>query len=279
MRFLYFLADCLFPLFYYILPYRKKLVITNLRNSFPEWDDQQILKTTKKFYHYFLDLFFESIAGDFMSKEELLRRFVLRNSELCDKIYNTGKSITVVLSHYGNWEWSSTIQLSLKHKVLGIYKPLNNKYLDTLLRKKRQRFGAELVPMEKILRAIVDYKNKKIPTSTFFLADQRPLKSHIQFWLKFLHQDTPVILGPEKIARKFDMAVIYLNVFPVKRGYYEAEFILMYENILNTEPFEMIRKYYQILENTIKERPEYWLWSHNRWKHKKQDTNPHNSRA
>jgi Kdo2-lipid IVA lauroyltransferase/acyltransferase len=269
LKFLYFLSDCLFPILYYFIPYRKKLVIGNLRNSFPGWDEQMILKTTRKFYHYFYDLLIESFAGNFMSKEELCKRFVLRNPEVCNDLYDKGKSISLVMSHYGNWEWSSVIPLFLKHKSLAIYKPLNNKYIDGLIKKLRERFGVLTIPMEKIFRSLIDYKNRNIPTITFFLADQRPLRTHIHYWLKFMNQDTPVVLGPEKISGKFDMAVVYFNVIPVKRGYYEAEFLLIFEDVKHSETYEVTTKYYEILEKIIREKPEYWLWTHHRWKHKR----------
>lgn len=269
LRFLYFISDCLFPSFYYLVAYRKKLTINNIKNSFPDWSEEQVTKTVKKFYHYFIDLLMESISGYFMDKDELQRRFIIKNAELCNKIHDTGKSICVVLSHYGNWELSAAIQFSLKHRVLGIYKPLNNKFYDTVLKERRERYGAELIPMEKILKSIIDYRNKNIPTITFFLADQRPLKAHIQYWLKFLNQDTPVVLGPEKISRKFNMAVFFMNIIPVKRGFYEAEFIPLFENAGKTEPYEITIKYHEIMEEIIRKKPEYWLWTHNRWKHKR----------
>jgi KDO2-lipid IV(A) lauroyltransferase len=270
LQLLYFISDLLFPILYYVIPYRKKLVLQNLRNSFPDWNEDQINKVAKKFYHYFFDLLIESNAGIFLTKKNISRRFVIKNPEICNALYNKGKSISLVMSHYGNWEWSAITPLFLKHQVFAIYKPLNNKILDKLFKKSRERFGILAVPMEKILRLINDYENIKRPSLIFFLADQRPLINVIQYWLEFMNQETPVVTGPEKISRKLDMAVVYFKVIPVKRGYYEAEYVLLFENARNTLPFEITKKYYEILQNTIRERPEYWLWTHHRWKHKKE---------
>jgi Kdo2-lipid IVA lauroyltransferase/acyltransferase len=271
LRLLFGISDLLYPFFYYLFPYRKKLVHHNLRNSFPEWDENQIKKVARRFYHYFFDLLIESNAGIFLSKNNMRKRYVLRNPELCNDLYDKGKSISLVMSHYGNWEWISITQLILKHQVLAIYKPLNNRTFDKLLKKSRERFGLLAVPMEKILRVLIDFESKKIPTLTLFLADQRPLINIIQYWLKFMNQETPVVLGPEKISKKMDMAVVYLKVIPIKRGYYEAEFVLLFEDSKNTAPYEITDRYHKVLEETIREKPEYWLWTHHRWKHKKED--------
>ena len=272
LRLLFVISDILFfPVFYYLIPYRKKLVLKNLRNSFPEWDEKQILKTAKNFYHYFFDLLIESNAGSFLGKRNMSKRYILKNPELCNELYEKGRSISLVMSHYGNWEWSAISPLVLKHQVLAIYKPLNNHLVDKLFKKSRERFGVIAVPMEKILRVLVNYESRHIPTLTFFLADQRPLINIIQYWLRFMNQETPVVLGAEKISRKMDMAVVYFRVMRVKRGYYEAEYVLLFEDAKNTEPYEITKRYHEALEETIRKKPEYWLWTHNRWKHKKSD--------
>ena len=271
LRFLYFLSDILFPVFYNIIPYRKKIVFQNLRNSFSEMNENQVKVIARRFYHYFFDLLIESNAGSFLSKAEMSARYVIRNPELCNELYKKGKSICLLMSHYGNWEWSAITPQFLKHQVLAIYKPLNNHTLDKLFKKSRERFGVEAIPMEKILRVLINYESKKIPSLTFFLADQRPLINIIQYWLVFMNQETPVVTGPEKIARKMDMAVVYFKIIPVKRGYYEAEYVLLFENSKNTGSYEITKRYHEILEETIREKPEYWLWTHHRWKHRKED--------
>jgi KDO2-lipid IV(A) lauroyltransferase len=244
-------------------------VIRNLKNSFPQWDERKIRTTARKFYHYFIDQLFETFAAIYMSDRELRSRFTLRNPEIINHYYSSSQSLTLLMSHYGNWEWATICQAYLKHQAIVIYKPLRNKFIDTYLKKIRERYGFHTVAMEKIVRELHHYIENNVPTVTFYIADQRPLRAHIQYWLTFLNQDTPVILGPEKISVKYDLPVFYVNIIRPRRGFYEGEFIKLFEHGKQTKPYEITQKYYEILEKIIREKPEYWLWSHKRWKHKR----------
>ena len=175
------------------------------------------------------------------------------------------------MAHYGNWEWSTFLAVQLKHMILPIYKQLHNKYLDNRVKNDREKYGVKTVPMEKILRTLIEYDKEKQPVMVYFLADQRPLMAKIQHWTSFLNQDTPVVMGPEKIARKFNHAAVFLKVKVVKRGYYEATLVPLFENTEDLPDFAIIEKYYEELEGMIKDEPCYWLWTHNRWKHKMDD--------
>ena len=270
LKVIYGISDLLYLFVFYLVPYRKKLVKRNMRNSFPDWTEKQLRDHMKKFYRHFCDSFFESSITAFISEKEIKKRFVIKNPEICNDLYDKEKSITLLMTHYGNWEWSSSMQLYLQHKTLPIYKPLHNKYFDNFIKKSRERFGAKTVPMDKTLRILMDYKKKNIPTITFFLADQRPRWAQIQHWIKFMNQDTPVILGPEKISKKLGNAVLFLKIEKKKRGFYESEFILVNEDPVKTEPYEITEKYYKLLEKLFKEKPDYWLWTHARWKHEKE---------
>ena len=270
LRYLYVLSGFFYPLIYYVIPYRKKLVLKNMRQSFPGWDEKQLHSTTRKFYRHFCDSFIEGLATMFISEEELKRRYVFKNPEVCNKLFEEGKSIALIMGHYGNWEWASLMPEFVKHKILAIYKPLHNPYFDRFIKKNRERFGVETIAMEKIFRSISDYKKNQEPTLTMFLADQRPRWAQIQHWTTFMNQDTPVVLGPEKISKKLGLSVVYYKIIPVKRGYYEIEFIPMFDNPLQTDTFEITERFHQLLEETIREKPEYWLWTHHRWKHEKE---------
>ena len=241
----------------------------NLRNSFPEWSEKQIRYTARCFYRHFCDSFVESAAFPFLNEKESIKRFTLKNPEMVNDLFSIGKSIVLLMAHYGNWELSATCPLFVKHKVLAIYKPLKNKYFDRMFIKARERFGVKTVPMNKILRRLADSEGKGEKTMTYFLADQRPPWAQIQYWTKFLNQDTPVILGPEKIAGKFDMAVVFLKIIPARRGHYNAEFVLISENPHEMKELEITDLYFDALEKTIKDSPCYWLWTHKRWKHDK----------
>jgi KDO2-lipid IV(A) lauroyltransferase len=267
VRWLYAISSLLFPIIYYIIPYRKKLVYNNLRNSFPEKTNEEIKKIAKAFYRHLCDSFVESVMESSLTRNELMDRFKIINPEICEELYKKNTSITLLMAHYGNWEWSNIMPAFISHKVLAIYKPLRNKYFDHFIKESRERFGVKTVAMEKILRALNTYKEKKVPTLTFFIADQRPRWAQIQHWIKFLNQDTPVILGAEKISKKLKHAVVFLDVRKTRRGHYEAEYILLYEDPVQTRRFEITEKYYEILETRIVEKPEFWLWTHKRWKH------------
>ncbi len=269
LRFLYFLSGMFNPVIYYLIPYRKKLVLKNLRLSFPEWSEKRVRQTARKFYRHFSDSLIEGIVTIFLSEEELKKRYIFRNPEVCNELFRQGKSIALIFGHYGNWEWASLMPLFLRHKILAIYKPLHNPYVDQLIKRNRERFGVETVAMEKIFKSISRYSKDHVPTLTMFLSDQRPRWAQIQHWTTFMNQDTPVILGPEKISKKLGLAVVYYKIIPVKRGYYEVEFIPMFDDPDKTDVFEITERFHQLLEENIREYPEFWLWTHNRWKHEK----------
>jgi len=208
-----------------------------------------------------------------MSEKELNKRFIYKNTEVINEIYNKGKSVILVLGHYGNWEWGCGVQNHLKHQAISIYKPLQNKYFDKLIISSRERFGGKTVPMESTLRYLMEASRNNKLTLSYFLADQRPLKKNILYWINFLNQDTPIYNGPEKIAGKLDMAVVYKLIQRKKRGYYEVTYIPITENPNELEELEIMKRYFTILEKNIQENPEYWLWTHNRWKYKREEFN------
>lgn len=269
IRALYFISDLVFPFFYYLIPYRKAVVKKNLSSSFPSWNKKKVNKTARKFYSYMIDSMMESVMFAFKPEKEMMKRFTYRNPEVCNNLFKKGKSIVLLMGHYGNWEWSANMPLFIDHTVLAIYKPLHNPYYDRFIKRNREKYGVITVPTDKTLRVITDYHNKKIPILTMFLADQRPRLAQIQHWTTFLSQDTPVIPGPEKIATKLDDAVVFFNVIPVRRGYYELEFDLLFEKPRETKLYEITETYFSRLEEMIVKNPPYWLWSHKRWRHDK----------
>jgi KDO2-lipid IV(A) lauroyltransferase len=261
-----------FAFLYYIFKYRKKVVLQNLRNSFPEWDEKKVQHTAKKFYKNFCDNMIDSVGLTMVNEKHSLQRFKIKNPELFIDLYEKNKSIVCLMAHYGNWELSSTIPSNIRHEVLAIYKPLTNKYFDGMIKSGRERFGVKGIPMNKILRYLIEAEQKNIKTMTLFLADQRPHWSEVVYWTKFLNQEAPFYQGAEKISRKFNMAVVYMKVSYVKRNHYEAEFILLEENAGDTKPHEIMNTYVKLLEKNIKESPEFWLWTHKRWKYVKKDS-------
>lgn len=271
LRIQYLLSDLIFVLNYLFIGYRRRIVYSNLRKSFPGKSKKEIRIIARKFYRHLFDQMIEAMALIHMSPEKIQKHMIYKNPEVIEDLYKKKKSVIAVSGHYGNWEWVISLPLTINHKTLAIYKQLNNKYFDRMYINIRSRYGMTPVPMNNILRELVKREKKEELTLIYSLGDQRPLFRHIQYWTRFLNQDTPVYLGTEKIARKKDLAVVFLRMQKIKRGIYETEFILLFENPQKTRKHEITDKYLSVLEETIRERPELWLWSHKRWRHIKPD--------
>lgn len=271
IRVQYIFSDFLFCIGYYLLQYRKKTTMTNLRNAFPEKSEKDIREIARKFYRHLFDLFIESMASMHITKKEINKRMVFKNMDLLEKFYIAGKSLTVVSGHYGNWEWPFNSPLFSQYLVLAIYKKLSNERFNRLYNKLRSRFGVEPVEMKKTLRRLIECRQNGILTMTYVLGDQRPLKRNIRYWLTFLNQDTPVYLGAERISIQLDHPVIYMHIQKIRRGYYTVEFTTLAEHPKETGEFEITRLIMETLEKYIRKQPEYWLWSHKRWKYNKTD--------
>jgi KDO2-lipid IV(A) lauroyltransferase len=271
LRVLYVFSDIFYLIIYYIIPYRKKLVRANLKNSFPEKTDDEISKIEKKFYRFFCDTFIETLYILHMSESEMKRRFDVGNIQMIKDYYAQGKSVMIMTAHYGNWEWGSSFSLGLptESPVYNIYKRLSNKAFGDLMNDLRSRFGGRSVEMKELLRKMVNLRSEGKLVSFAMISDQRPRKRTIHYWTRFLNQDAPVFVGTEQLAKKFDYPVIYIHINRVKRGYYHCEYFPIADEPLKTGEFEITEKYIRILEQKIKEEPAYWLWTHKRWNHKK----------
>ena len=266
-RILYLLSDLLYLLMFHVVGYRKKVIYTNLKNSFPHYENSEIKSIARKFYHHLSDLILESAVYPFYSESKALERFTIKNPELLNGLYGKGKMVMAVLGHYGNWEYLSSLGLAIDYPVAAIYKPLRNRYFDRMVQKNRNTYGVITFPMEKIARKLIGYHQSKTPVLTLFLGDQHPMYHQIHYWTKFMDQQTPMFLGTEKLARKLDAAVVFLKIRKVKRGRYEMEAELICESPEGLKPYEITNRHVAILENMIREEPAYWLWSHKRWKH------------
>jgi len=269
LRIQYLYSDVAYIIIYYIARYRRKVVRINLEKSFPEKSKKEIISIEKKFYRHLCDYFIESVAQINMSNRELMERLTFKNANDIIHYAKEGKSALLVGAHYGNWEWVSGFNLSLQSAFasIAIYKRLHNRYFDRFFIRLREHTGVLLVPMEDTLRKILYFREKKIPTLTYLLADQRPMRKNIRYWTMFLNQETPVYLGIEKIAVKTGFPVFFVKINKISRGRYEGEFILLSEHPEQTAKYEITEKHVRLLEQIIRERPELWLWSHRRWKH------------
>jgi KDO2-lipid IV(A) lauroyltransferase len=275
LRLLYVISDVLYILIHCIIGYRRKIVRKNLKESFPEQSTEELRKTEKEFYHWFCDYLVETVKMLTISEEEIKKRIVFKGNELVNQCVEEGQSCAVYLGHYCNWEWITSLPLwvSPKAQCGQLYHPLENADFDRLFLKIRQRFGAVCIPMAESLRYILAYRQKNIPTVIGYISDQKPFWWNIHHWCTFLHHDTPVLSGTERIARRQNQAVFYMDVRRVKRGYYEAEFKLIVREPKKMEEFELTNCYFQLLENSIRRAPQYWLWTHDRWRRTREEFN------
>ena len=265
---LYILSDGLYYILYYIVRYRRRIVRKNLTESFPEKSEKEIVGIEKKFYSYLTDTILESVKMATISPNEISRRMKLMNVEGLKETMRSGKSASVFMGHYGNWEWVSSLPVHLEEGMLGvqIYHELSNKNMDRLMLYIRGRMGAISVEMRKTVRYIGKMTSEGKVAAIGFIADQTPRKKDAHYYLNFLNHEVPALVGTEKLTKHYGFEAWYLNMKRVKRGYYEAEFVKLHENPQELPDFELTEIYYQRLEEMIRKQPELYLWSHNRFR-------------
>jgi len=269
LKVLYLFSDFFFIFVFYFPGYRRKVVAENLKNSFPEKTKEELAIIEKKFYHHFCDLIVEIAKLTHISRSQLKKRMKLNNPQLINKLYDEGRDIIAIFAHYGNWEWTNILSLHVSPRVVPVYKPLNNKFFDRFMLNMRSKNDCRPVPMSNVIREIILNRNDNKRGIYGIMSDQTPPLPDIKFRTKFLNQDTPVYTGAEKIAVKYDMAVVFLKIQKVKRGYYEITFELLFEHTNGVPEHLITQTHVKRLEEIIIEKPEYWLWTHRRWKHKR----------
>jgi len=268
---LYALSDFVYFVMFFLVGYRKKVVFQNIKNSFPEKTEKEHKQIMRKFYRHLCDLILESLKGFTISEKQVRKRMKVRNPEVADQYFDQGKDIIFVGGHYNNWEMLALgIGLITKHIPIGIYKPLNNKFFNQKVLDSRQKYGLVMCPMKQT-KAHFD-KNMDRPKALIFGADQRPGNASKAYWMEFLNQDTPVSFGVEKYGKEYNLPIVFGAIHKIKRGYYEFEYTLLFEEPANTEYGEISKAHTLKLEKDIKENPEFWLWSHKRWKHKRPES-------
>lgn len=254
-----------------VIGYRKKVIEGNLKRSFPEKSDKEIERIMHLNYRYLADLVVEAIHSFGMSESEIRRRFRVDNVPMMKNMMDQGKDVILILGHYNNWEWADLIAgLVLPQKTIVIYKPLKNRYFNAYLQRVRAKFGVELLPIRETGN---HFRDPDKPLAAYcFVSDQSPSNPRRAYWTTFLNQETAVLYGAERYARMADAAIVFVDIQRPKRGYYHATL-----NLKSTEPSSypengITDQHVSLLEEQIKEKPEFWLWSHKRWKHKKPES-------
>ena len=263
-KLLYILSEVMLFIVYRIFRYRIDTVQKNLKNSFPKHSLIDLKKIEKKFYRNFCDVLLENLLLYTISEKELKKRMKLLDPEIFDTLYNKDKGAILIGAHYNNWEWMAlSLGVYAKQDVFSVYKPLNNKTINALMMKARERFGANTVPMASFAKTVL--KNKNRATINLMLTDQSPHKSKVDYYCTFLNQDTPVYLGPEKLVNTANLELLFIEVHRVKRGFYEMKIVTLKDKSKEEKESKTLL-HVNHLEKIINDQPENWLWSHKRWK-------------
>lgn len=269
LRVLYILSDLIFILVFWVFRYRRKVVWDNLSKAFPEKSDKEKRQISRKFFSHLCDYFFETIKMIHMSEKEIQKRVGYNDDYLAIRA-KEGKNIVGMLGHSANWEWLTSIALKDDYQWAVPYHPLRNSpHFDKFMFNLRSRFGPEPVPMKRTYKRLMEISRSGKLFVAGMIADQSPPNPKNRHWLTFMNQDTAVMEGSERIAQKTNASVVYCKMLKVKRGYYKVEIIPITDNIGEEEDFFVTKRYFELLEEHIKEQPEYWLWSHRRWKRKR----------
>lgn len=268
-RLLYIFSDFVYLIVYYAIGYRKKIVRENLAIALPHLSDTERLAIEKKSFQHLCDMFLEMIKTMTISTKEINKRFVFTNLEVYKNLEKQDKSIAMMLAHYASYEWVISMNSYVTFNGYAIYKKIANPYFDKLVRDIRSRFKAYLITTKETVPTIITNKNNKQLSIYGFASDQSPKVSSAFHWQKFMGIAVPVHTGAEMLSKKYDMNVIFLKVTKVKRGYYEASFEILSENAQNVPDYEITDKFLKLVEQQIYEAPEYYLWTHKRWKHRR----------
>lgn len=274
-RALYVLSDIIYFFVAKVFRYRHKVITRNLSSSFPEKSSDELKHIETEFYHWFCDYLVETVKLMTISSDELKKRMTFSGMEEFNKALNEGQSCAMYLGHYCNWEWITSLPHWVPSHVqcTELYHPLENKVMDTLFKSVRERQNALCIPMQESLREILRYKNDNKAIVVGYIADQVPHWKNIHHWLTFLNHDTPVLTGSERIVRKTNQAAFYGDMTRPRRGYYHCEVKLITLTPKSTSDFAITDAYFRMLEETIRRTPQYWLWSHNRWKRTREEFN------
>lgn len=267
-RLFYMLSTCTYLLMYYIVRYRKKTVTENLSLAFPEKTKKELQRIRKASYKHTCDMFLEMIKSISISEEEMKNRFKITNIDMLTELAAKNESIIVMMGHYASYEWTNVVDLISDFGCVGIYKPIENKYFDRLVHRIRGRFGSRVIANRTAYREMVRDLNNKTLSLYGLFADQSPKINATKYWTDFMGVTVPTFAGGELLSKRLGLKIYYLNVEKVGRGYYEASFIPISENPKETEDYVITKKFVNLLEKQIRNKPEYYMWTHNRWKHR-----------
>jgi len=269
---LYRLADFLYIIMYKMIGYRKKVVRKNLKLVFPEKTEEERQKIEQKFYRHFADLFVEMVKAFRMPLSQMQKRFVFKNAGLLNEITAKNQNIIVVGGHYANWEWIFSLAAMTEAFPIATYLKINNPYFEKFMLKNRQRFGGKLIETKELKHSLQTFSINQEKFILGLLADQSPQKHRAKYWRSFLGVDNvPVHIGPENLAKRYNAAYVFMNIQKVKRGHYEVTFELITNEPGKFANYQLTDHYLDKLEKQIRQEPAYYLWTHNRFKHRRKN--------
>lgn len=267
-RILYGISDVIYLLVYYVIGYRKKVALSNLKLAFPEKSEEEIIRISKKFYRHFVDVFIEMIKSFTVSKEEVYKRYKYTNLEFFDELFKDGKSVILTGPHYANWEWIMSLDAFVKYRGYAAFTKVANPYFNEKILKSRARFGTHLILTSKIIAEIKQNHKQNIQAMYGLLSDQSPQLSKTFYWREFLGVKVPIHTGAEMLAKRFDMNMVYIETKKIKRGYYETSFSLITNEAPKFPDYELTDIFIEKVEKQVRTQPEYYFWTHKRFKHK-----------
>lgn len=267
-RVIYFISDVLYQLIYHIVGYRKKVVYGNLKLVFPQKTDQELISIQKRFYKHMCDMFLEMVKTLGISEKELHKRFTFTNVEVIHDFEAKNMSMMTFFPHYASWEWTIALDPLIQSKGYAIYQKIGNKYFDALVRRIREKFGTTLISTRET-PAVVKSNRRNNQLSIYgILSDQSPMRMHAKHWTDFMGIKVPVHVGAEVLCKKLNIPAVYLKVEKLKRGHYKGTFIVLAEKPNEYNDFEITDSFLKHVEQSIHEAPEYYFWTHKRWKHR-----------
>ncbi len=263
----YFFSDIVYLITYYLVGYRKKVVYDNLKLVFPEKNEKEILVIRKKFYKHMCDMFLEMIKTMSMSENDMRNRFQITNIPYVQELEKR-KNIMIMASHYASWEWGIILQKDIEATAFGVYKKIKNPYFDKLVKDIRAKYNSVLINTKETIPTVLSNHRKGVKALYGFVSDQSPKLNKSAHWIDFMNINVPTYTGAEMLAKKCDLAVCYFKIEKIKRGYYKAKYVPIAENPKEFKDFEITDLFYKEVEKQLYESPEYYLWTHKRWKHR-----------
>lgn len=261
------LSDILFLVVYHLVRYRRKVTRANLDHAYPERSRIERRRIERQYYRHMCDLLAEGAHNLFASPQAIMRRYKVVNRQVVNRYYEQGRSVILLSAHYNNWEYMITsLSLQFLHHGVGVGKVLDDRFTASFITRRRSRFGTQIADHTDVRQHMEYYQQHHVPAAYMMLSDQSPSNVRKSFWTTFMHQETPFLYGAEYFARKYDIPVVYYEVRKVRRGHYEVELSPLCEHPLEVPQYSIVSEYVRRLGDTIDRAPQYWLWSHRRWK-------------